>query len=109
MAEIHIERAHTLGLPQARSVARQWADKAEQKFDMACTYEEGEATDLLTFTRSGVSGTLNVTADNFSLDAKLGFLLGAFKERIEGEIGKNLDELAASGPAPATTSATRSA
>jgi putative polyhydroxyalkanoate system protein len=47
------------------------------------------------FARSGVNGTLRVSADHFELDAKLGFLLGAFKERIEGEIVKNLDELLA--------------
>ena len=47
------------------------------------------------FTRSGVNGTLLVTADHFNLDAKLGFLLGAFKDRIEAEIVKNLDDLLA--------------
>jgi hypothetical protein len=36
-----------------------------------------------------------VSADHFELDAKLGFLLGAFKEHIEGEIVKNLDQLLA--------------
>nr|MCU0942584.1 polyhydroxyalkanoic acid system family protein [Hydrogenophaga sp.] len=35
------------------------------------------------------------------LDAKLGFLLGAFKDRIESEIVKNLDTLLAAGkPVP---------
>ena len=63
-------------------VAFSWAEKAEEKFDMACTYEEGKAEDLVSFTRSGVTGTLNVSKDNFELNAKLGFLLGAFKERI---------------------------
>jgi putative polyhydroxyalkanoate system protein len=48
---------------------------------------------MLTFTRSGVNGTLQVTQNCFELDAKLGFLLGAFKDRIEAEIIKNLDEL----------------
>jgi hypothetical protein len=40
-----------------------------------------------------------VTGDHFDLDAKLGFLLGAFKGRIEAEIVKNLDDLLASKPA----------
>jgi hypothetical protein len=35
----------------------------------------------------------------FELDAKLGFLLGAFRDRIESEIVKNLDALLAKKPA----------
>jgi putative polyhydroxyalkanoate system protein len=95
MADIHIERKHQLGLTGARKIAWQWAEQAEADFDMACTYEEGDDCDEVQFSRSGVSGTLKVSADHFELDAKLGFLLGAFKDRIEGEIVKNLDELLA--------------
>lgn len=98
MADIHIHRDHQLGFARARKVAFQWAEQAETDFDMACTYEEGSTEDLVSFSRSGVSGTLAVTADRFELNAKLGFLLGAFKERIEGEIVKNLDTLLASAP-----------
>lgn len=60
---------------------------------MTCTYEEGKAQDEVCFTRAGVDGTLHVTKDRFELNAKLGFLLGAFKVRIESEIVKNLDDL----------------
>ncbi|MGC1175122.1 polyhydroxyalkanoic acid system family protein [Polaromonas sp.] len=95
MADIHIEREHTLGLAQARKIAFKWAEQVEEKFDMSCTYEEGTSEDEVSFTRSGVSGTLKVTEDLFELDAKLGFLLGAFKDKIEGEIVKNLDALLA--------------
>jgi putative polyhydroxyalkanoate system protein len=93
--DIHIRREHALGLPEARKLAFRWAELAEQKFDMACSYEEGKVADLVSFSRSGVNGELKVTADAFELDARLGFLLGVFKERIETEIGKNLDELLA--------------
>ncbi len=85
MADIHIERDHQLGMGGARKLAWRWAEQAE----------EGEDCDEVQFTRSGVSGTLKVSADKFELDARLGFLLGAFKDRIEGEIVKNLDELLA--------------
>lgn len=95
MADIHIQRQHHLGLTGARKVAWQWAEQAESEFGMECTYEEGEDCDEVAFGRSGVSGTLRVTADHFELDARLGFLLGAFRERIESEIVKNLDELLA--------------
>ena len=93
MPDIHITREHSLGLPEARKLAFKWAEAVEEKFDMECTYEEGHITDLVSFTRSGVNGELKVTKDRFELDARLGFLLGAFKDRIEGEIVKNLDLL----------------
>ena len=95
MADIHIERDHQLGMGGARKLAWRWAEQAENDFDMSCTYEEGAECDEVQFSRSGVSGTLKVSADRFELDARLGFLLGAFKDRIEGEIVKNLDELLA--------------
>jgi len=101
MADIHIKREHQLGMAGARKLAWQWAEQAEAEFDMSCTYEEGKTMDEVQFTRSGVSGCLRVTATGFELDARLGFLLGAFKERIEAEIVKNLDTLLA-GKKPAT-------
>jgi putative polyhydroxyalkanoate system protein len=93
--DIHITREHKLGLPTARKLAFRWAETAEVKLGMECTYEEGKASDLVSFTRSGVNGELKVTKDRFELDARLGFLLGVFKERIESEIVKNLDLLLA--------------
>jgi putative polyhydroxyalkanoate system protein len=95
MPDIHITRQHSLGLPEARKLAFRWAELAEERFDMECTYEEGKTSDLVCFTRSGVNGELKVTKDRFVLDARLGFLLGAFKDRIESEIVQNLDDLLA--------------
>lgn len=93
MADIHLSREHALGLPEARKIAFKWAEQVEKEFDMACTYEEGTTSDRLSFSRSGVQGTLNVTANDFELSAQLGFLVGMFKEKIEAEIIKNLDTL----------------
>ena len=93
MPDIHIPRAHELGLAAARKLAFRWAELAEEKFDMECAYEEGKTSDLVSFTRSGVNGELKVTKNSFTLEARLGFLLGAFRERIESEIVKNLDLL----------------
>ena len=99
MADIQIERKHGMNMAQARAAAFKWAEQVEEKFDMTCTYEEGSTLDEVSFTRSGVSGTLTVTDDVFQLQAKLGFLLGAFKDKIESEIVKNLDALIAKKPA----------
>ena len=96
MADIRIHREHSLGLAKARKVAWQWAEEVERKFDMECTVIEGETSDTVEFHRSGCTGRLIVAADHFDLDAKLGFLLGAFSKTIEAEIQKNLDTLLAS-------------
>lgn len=97
MPDIHIHRAHALGLPKARKIAWQWAEEVEQKFDMECTVIEGEFSDTVEFKRSGVNGKLVVAPDHFELNAKLGFLLGAFSKTIESEIEKNLDTLLSKG------------
>jgi putative polyhydroxyalkanoate system protein len=111
MAEIRIHRDHQLGLAKAREVAWAWAQDVEQRFDMECTVLEGETSDTVEFTRSGVTGTLIVAADHFDLQAKLGFLVGAFSKTIEGEIEKNLDALLAksgkAGKAPAKNAAAK--
>jgi len=93
MAELNIVREHSLGLAKARKVAFQWAEQAEREFDMQCTYAEGKHGDEVGFVRAGVNGNLMVTKDRFELRAQLGFLLGAFKGKIEAEIVKNLDTL----------------
>ena len=105
MADIHIHRDHTLGLAKARKIARAWAEEVESKFDMECSVVEGQTSDTVEFTRSGVKGTLTVAPDHFELSAKLGFLLGAFSKTIEVEITKNLDALLAKGSAAAKKAA----
>lgn len=95
MAEINIHRDHQLGLEKARKVAWKWAEDVEAKLQMECTVIEGVTSDTVEFTRSGVSGRLIVAADHFDLQAKLGFLLGAFSGTIETEITKNLDAMLA--------------
>ena len=108
MAEIRIHRPHRLGLAKARKIAWQWAEDVEQRFDMECSVLEGETSDTVEFARPGVSGRLIVAPDHFDLEARLGFLLGAFSKRIESEIEQNLDALlAASATAkPAARKAT---
>ena len=110
MAEINIRREHSLGLAKARKIAWTWAEEVEAKLQMECTVIEGETSDTVEFTRSGVSGRLIVAADHFDLEAKLGFLLGAFSKTIESEIMKNLDGmLAAARPGGKPAAAAKAA
>lgn len=98
MPDIRIHRDHELGLDEARKVAWQWAEEVERKFDMECAVLEGETSDTVSFSRTGVKGRLIVAADHFDLEAKLGFLLGAFAGTIEAEIQKELDTLLSRAP-----------
>ena len=99
MADLHIVRKHALGLKEARKIAFNWAEQVENDLGMSCTYEEGRSADKVCFSRSGVQGELQVTKDRFELDAKLGFLVGAFKGRIEAEITEMLNQLLPEPPA----------
>jgi putative polyhydroxyalkanoate system protein len=92
---IQVHRDHALGLERAREIALHWTRQAEAKFDMSCKVLEGETSDTWDFTRSGCQGTLLVASDHFTLDARLGLLLGAFAQRIESQIADNLDQLLA--------------
>lgn len=101
MPDIKIHREHALGLAKARKIALKWAEDVEKDFNMECTIVEGKECDTVEFKRTGVTGTLLVAADHFDLNAKLGFLLGAFAKTIENEIRKNLDGLLAKSAKPA--------
>jgi putative polyhydroxyalkanoate system protein len=109
MADIRIHREHTLGLDKARKIAWKWAEEVEEKFGMECGVTEGEFSDTVSFTRSGVNGELIVAADHFDLHARLGFLLGAFAKTIENEVLANLDTLLAKSEAEVSTPAGKSA
>ncbi|TFY99657.1 polyhydroxyalkanoic acid system family protein [Ramlibacter rhizophilus] len=93
MPELRIQREHALGLDEARRLATAWAQDAADRFAIVCTHEPGEERHCVVFSRVGVNGRLTVTAERFELDARLGFLLGAYKAQIEREIGRNLDRL----------------
>ena len=95
MADIHIVREHALGLPKARKLALRWAEVAEKKLDMACTYEEGKTSDVVSFKRPGAHGELKVDKERFELNARLGLVLGVFRHKIEAAIVENLDQLLA--------------
>lgn len=109
MSDIHIHRVHQLGLARARKVAMRWAENAEKTYDVECTILEGETSDTVEFKRSGFSGTMNVAADHFTLDVKLGFLLKAFAGKIESEATKELESALAKEAAKIAAAAKKKA
>ena len=89
MTDISIKRAHHGSLADARKMADKVAVKLEKDYQLKSTW----AGDVMNFARSGIKGTLLVTAKDLKIDIKLGFLAGAFKSTIQDAVEKNLDSL----------------
>ncbi len=93
MTTLNIHRPHTLGMERARQLGQTWMAEAQGQWGLHCELKTSAQEDLIAFSRSGVSGTLRVTALEFELQAKLGFLMAAFAPAIETQITQNLDAL----------------
>lgn len=89
MANIHIQRPHSMPLKKARDAANDFAQRLNEKFELESEWDG----DVLNFSRSGVSGTLALTKSAITIDVKLGFLLSAFAGSMEGHINNNLEQL----------------
>lgn len=89
MAEISIKRAHHSTTADARKMADKVAVKLEKDYQLKSTW----AGEVMNFTRSGVHGTLAITAKELHIHIKLGLLAGAFKGPIQDAVEKNLDSL----------------
>jgi putative polyhydroxyalkanoate system protein len=88
MSTIELKRDHALGLRKAKLAAQRVADEMEREFGMTSTWQGN----VLKFERTGVHGELVVGKNHVELHAKLGFLLSAFRGRIEETIHRNFDE-----------------
>ncbi len=88
MADINLHRKHKLGLKKAKDAAQKVADDLAESFDMESEWDGN----TLSFSRSGVKGAMVVTKDAISVDAQLGFLLSAFKPKIEEHINSNFEK-----------------
>ena len=91
MADISIHRAHTLGLKGARVAADKMAEKLGEQFDLTGDWDG----DTLKFSRSGVNGTLKISATAMDLEVTLGFMLKMMKGTIEPAINTQLDKVLA--------------
>lgn len=94
MSEICIRRPHGTTLAKARKAAEKIADELAEEFEMHHAWEGS----TLTFSRTGVSGSIVVHAKEIEVRAKLGFLLAFLRPRIESEIHRFCDDKF--GPSP---------
>lgn len=103
MADIKVVRKHRLTIAQAKKIAQKTADDLASEYDLESEWHG----DTLRFSRSGVHGSMAVSAAEIRLDIKLGLLLGAFKARIEHHIEDKLDQLLVAASTPATKTAAK--
>lgn len=82
MSEIRVRRRHGLRLPQAMRLAETMARRLRDDFGGSYVWDG----DTLRFRRTGVSGHIAVTPDDFEIRVTLSFLLGPLHGRIEREI-----------------------
>lgn len=88
MPSIDIHRTHDAGLQRAREIVDSTAQRMREKFGAQTEWRD----DVLHFKRSGVDGTIAVTATAVDVHARLGMLLSALRPMIEQEIQRSLDE-----------------
>jgi putative polyhydroxyalkanoate system protein len=105
MADISLNRKHSLGVKGAKTAANKMAAKLEEKFQLVSVWEGN----VMTFQRTGVNGLLVISETEMKLEVTLGFLLKMMKAPIEGAIHEQLDNVLATGapvakkPAPKKT------
>lgn len=88
MSKIHIIRNHGLGLESARAEVERIAQRVQTEFGADYAWDG----DTLRFSRSGVSGSIRITADDLELIVKLGLLLSAMKGQIEQRLVAKIDQ-----------------
>lgn len=88
MSRIDIRHPHSLPLSKARKAIDAVAEKLAERFGI----EHGWDGDVLDFTRPGVDGTITLSSNEIHVQAKLGFLAAMFKDSIEAEIRRVLQE-----------------
>jgi putative polyhydroxyalkanoate system protein len=88
MSRIQLRRSHDLSAKAARQRVDRMAEALGRKFDAECAWQG----DVLSIEHPNVSGTVTVGRKEIVLEAKLGFFLAMFRERVDAEIAGILDK-----------------
>jgi putative polyhydroxyalkanoate system protein len=86
MADITIIQDHAMGMDDARAAAQKVADQMVIDYEMVAEWQE----DVLSFKRTGFSGTLALTQGRAQLDITLCIMLKGFSKKIEEQVTKNM-------------------
>jgi putative polyhydroxyalkanoate system protein len=87
VSRIHIRRRHELTRSAAREKVERVADVLAKRFDAECRWEG----DALAVRHPQVNGTITLGAEDVVVEARLGFMLAMFRDRIDEELVRVLD------------------
>lgn len=82
MADIRVERRHTIGKEAALAAARRVAERMQEKAQVQYRVQG----DVIEFERSGAKGRIAVTSDTITAEVTLGLLLKPMRGFIEQKI-----------------------
>jgi putative polyhydroxyalkanoate system protein len=88
MSRIHLRREHDLTPKAARKKVERVADVLAKRFDASCEWNG----DVLSVTHPSISGKVVVGRNDVVVEAKLGFLVAMFRDRIDEELVRILDK-----------------
>jgi putative polyhydroxyalkanoate system protein len=102
---ILVGRQHDMGLAKAKRLAESIARQLQKDYGGSYAWKGND----LHFRRTGASGRVTVTKDDFQVSVELGFLLMPLTARIEREIHAFCDEHFGEDerPAPSRSTAAR--
>ena len=106
MSDIRIERAHALGLDQARRAAGEWMGEARERWGLQFQHHADDeaapaVVDRIRFSGMGAEGEVLVSGDRFIVEMMLGGLLSALAPMIEARMARKLDEILGLGASEA--------
>jgi putative polyhydroxyalkanoate system protein len=93
MADVEISREHGMTLAQAKKIAQKVADDMAAEYGLKSEWDG----DTLHFSRSGVSGRVDVTDTHMDVAMTLGFLFKPFAGKFRDTMSANFDKLLADG------------
>lgn len=87
MSRIQLRRSHDLTAKAARQKVDRMAAALAKRFEAECNWKGN----VLSIEHSSVTGKVVVGKDEIVVDAKLGFLLAMFRDRVDEELAQILD------------------
>lgn len=88
MSRIRLRREHDLTPEEARQKVERVAEALAKRFEAECTWKG----DVLTIDHPGVQGRVTVGRNDVVVEAKLGFPVAMFRDRVDSELARVLDK-----------------
>ena len=89
MATIFLRKSHSRSDAEVRKLVDELAASLEQRYGVEAVWIDDSTVKI---DHARMSGKLSLQPHQVNIEVKLGLLAGAFKNRIESELRKSLDE-----------------